>query len=97
MPADLLQQDGRLHPAHADPALLLGEGHAQPSLFGHGLPQAGVEWLPRRQVGPHPLGIGPVVEQAPSRRLQRQLILREFEIHGRHGTAVPYAKLAPWT
>jgi hypothetical protein len=56
--------------------LRFGQGDAQPTLLGHGLPQTGIEGLARGQVGPYPLMVGPIVEQAPSRSLQGQLILR---------------------
>ena len=81
MPADLLEQDGRLHPTQPDAAVGLGQRDRQPALVGQGLPQALVVGTAGIQVRPDLVVAGAVVQQIPGRFLESHLVRREFEVH----------------
>jgi hypothetical protein len=81
VPADLLEQDGRLHPTQADAAVGFGQRDPQPALIGQGAPEALVVGTARMQVRPHLVVTGAVVEEVAGRFLEGHLVRREFEVH----------------
>ena len=81
--AHLLEQYGRLHPAEAETAFGLGHGDGAPALLDHGTPQRRVVRRSTGEVSPHLGRARNVVQELPRRLLQRPLIGRQLEVHGR--------------
>src|ERR1019366_4076792 len=95
--SDLFEQDGRLHPAQPHPTVGFGNGDPQPTLLGEGFPEFLVVGTARREVRPHLVVPGTVVEESAGCLLEGHLVWRQFEVHRRHGRATWCAKLNSWT
>jgi hypothetical protein len=88
--AHLLQEQRQFDGPEAEPARRLGHGERRPALLDHGRPQPVVDAATGVDHRPHLRRRRPAVEQRTGGVPQRDLIVRELEIHVR-------TIASPWT
>ena len=93
-PAQLLDDDGRLDHAQADPAVLLGDGQGGPVEGHHGAPQL-LGGLPGLDDGAHHVDGALLFEERADRGTQLFLLTRELELHRTPFPALPVASPTP--
>ena len=86
MAADLLEQHPELDRPEPHPALGLGHRDAEPALLDHRRPEVPVPALGRLGDGADPGRGREIVEERAGAVPERELVLREVEVHRRADT-----------